>query len=946
MFLVYQFNNLRVCSYNCRGIKTSIEEIQKLAEESDILLLQETWLFDFELTFLATIHEDFYGKGISSIDSESQGLVGRPHGGLAILWRKSLGKICKLVDFEDTRLMGIELCNEKDCNMLLINVYMPVCTQENREDFAFYLTKLDSIIRGHSTPYVAIFGDFNANITKNGAHGHKFGQDLIQFSQEENLFLSDVDFLPNDSYTFFSDAHGSTSWIDHLICTNCSHNLIEGMQIMYNYVSSDHHPIMALLDINSIHMQTSDEASTKPRYRIKWDKLQPNDILLYKRRTEEELKKVKLEHQVILCDDPQCTDENHHRAIDSMYQSTIDSLLVASAHMKSVSKPDFKQVRGWNTYCKEVHSMARDAYLLWRDHGKKRTGFLFSNMKKTRAQFKRTLRSCKKDTSRASADVLANSLLQKNDRAFWTEIKKINNASTPLATTVNGVTGSRAITDMWQDYFQKLLNSSKDTSSKAFLHTALSDSEDYYFERFTPSNIIDAMRSLKNGKSAGMDNVYAEHFKFAHDSVAVLLSLCFNAMFIHGYIPQGVMDTILVPIIKDKKGNVTDSDNYRPVALTCVSSKILELILLYKYKDYFTTTCNQFGFKTQLGADICVYTFKQVVDYYRSFSSPVYVAYLDASKAFDRINHYHLMSKLIKRKLPIIIVRLLYFWYKNQNFMVRWGSCLSDQFKVTNGVRQGSIISPYYFNVYLNDLSICLNKCTSGCEINSQKVNHIFYADDSVLLGPSPMSLQTLLNICEMYAKKYELSFNVKKTKVMCLKPKKMSNLSVPVFKLNGKELEVVNTQKYLGVFITDNLKDDNDMCRQVKSVYAKGNILVRKFYKCSMEVKARLFKAYCCSFYCDQLWCNFNSQTYRKLQTSYNTIVRYLFNLDRRDSISQKCLYLGIDCLKVLLRRDVFSFRERVLKCQNKLVQCITMSTYFSSCRLMDKWNETLFQF
>ena len=65
---------------------------------------------------------------------------------------------------------------------------------------------------------------------------------------------------------------------------------------------------------------------------------------------------------------------------------------------------------------------------------------------------------------------------------------------------------------------------------------------------------------------------------------------------------------------------------------------------------------------------------------------------------------------------------------------------------------------------------------------------------DSVLLGPSPMSLQTLLNICETYAKRYELSFNVKKTKVMCLKHKKMPNLSVPVFKLDGKELEVVNT--------------------------------------------------------------------------------------------------------------------------------------------------------
>ena len=180
----------------------------------------------------------------------------------------------------------------------------------------------------------------------------------------------------------------------------------------------------------------------------------------------------------------------------------------------------------------------------------------------------------------------------------------------------------------------------------------------------------------------------------------------------------------------------------------------------------------------------------------------------------------------------------------------------------------------------------------------------------------------------------------------MCFKPKQLQHLSVPVFKLNGKELEMVIDRKYLGVIITDDLRNDSDIKRQIKSVYVKGNVLVRKFSKCTAEVKARLFKAYCSSFYCDSLWCNYYSETYRKSQTSYNIILRKLSKLDRLNSISEKCLHINVDCLKVLLRKDAFSFRDRIFKCQNDLVKCLTMSTYFISCSLTEKWNDLLFKF
>ena len=152
-----------------------------------------------------------------------------------------------------------------------------------------------------------------------------------------------------------------------------------------------------------------------------------------------------------------------------------------------------------------------------------------------------------------------------------------------------------------------------------------------------------------------------EHVKYATDRICILLCLLFNAMIVHGYICQELMDTILIPIVKDKKGNISSKDNYRPIALTSVISKILESIFLIQYEECLSTTCNQFGFKKGLSTDLCAFSFKQVIDYYNSKGSPVFICYLDASKAFDRINFWVLFKKLLDRGLPNIIVRLLIF---------------------------------------------------------------------------------------------------------------------------------------------------------------------------------------------------------------------------------------------------------------------------------------------
>ena len=146
------------------------------------------------------------------------------------------------------------------------------------------------------------------------------------------------------------------------------------------------------------------------------------------------------------------------------------------------------------------------------------------------------------------------------------------NKPVSVAETVDGKSGTHDISAMWKDHFQKLLHSVPSSSMNLSLH-------DYYFECFTPTEIADAISSLKNGKSSGVDQLFAEHVKNADKRVTVLLSLLFNACVIHGFLPVGLVETVIVPIIKNARENISSKDNYWPIALTNTLSKIIEKLI-------------------------------------------------------------------------------------------------------------------------------------------------------------------------------------------------------------------------------------------------------------------------------------------------------------------------------------------------------------------------------
>ena len=240
---------------------------------------------------------------------------------------------------------------------------------------------------------------------------------------------------------------------------------------------------------------------------------------------------------------------------------------------------------------------------------------------------------------------------------------------------------------------------------------------------------------------------------------------------------------------------------------------------------------------------------------------------------------------------------------------------------MSNGVRQGGLLSPTLFNLYMNDLSVNLNKCNTGCRVGNTLVNHLMYADDLALLSPSSAGFQQLLNVCTDYGIKYDVKYNAKKSVVMICRTREDKDLSFPSFYLSGQVVSIHRKAKYLGHVLTDQLCDDEDLFRQRRTLYAQANMLLRKFKHCSTEVKVSLFRAYCTPLYTAPLWVKFKKESMSKLQIAYNDCMRIFLCKPRWSSASELFCNLGVSTFQALRRNLMYRFICRINVSQNYII-------------------------
>ena len=261
---------------------------------------------------------------------------------------------------------------------------------------------------------------------------------------------------------------------------------------------------------------------------------------------------------------------------------------------------------------------------------------------------------------------------------------------------------------------------------------------------------------------------------------------------------------------------------------------------------------------------------------------------------------------------------------------------------MNNGVRQGGILSPLLFNVYINDLSISLNKLPIGCCSGDNVINHLMYADDIVLLSPSAKGMQRLLDNAYTYGCEYDILFNSQKSQLMIFDTMRLGyNDNIM---LGEAPLTVTKSYKYLGHIITDNLSDEADLEDKERGLYRRCNALLRTFHFCSDEVKTKLFTCYCSNVYLCSLWVKFRKSYMRHFIVSYNNTFRILHGLPMRCSASGMFARSGVNSCQTCIRRNVYSLKCRLHASLNSIVHNTINCDVHLTSSLHRSWLCTLY--
>lgn len=899
-------------SFNCKSIKRSIDNIRTLCRTSDIIALQETWLLPDDIHFLNTINEDEFGcMGTSAVDTSKGMLRGRPYGGVALLWRKSVFNNVSVVQCDNPRVCAVKVTMSHKA-FLVFSVYMPTDNSDNLPEFTDCLSMVSAIIDNYNIETAYILGDFNSH------PGERFYNELNCFCSESNWICADIALLglSSDTFTYVSEANGARRWLDHCIVTNSAMQTVDNVHVKYDVLWSDHYPLIMQCNLGNIRPIVY--KTNKLYYnKIRWNDRKPEQIKTYTKLCNDKLKLIDFPMELCTCSDYVCNMFDHRRTIDKMYNDIIDVLSeAASASHSQERMSSRKPIVGWNRYVRDSYRDAKLKLEMWVLYGRPRMGCVWNEMLTSRKIFKSRLRWCQNHSEQIKMDALAAQHSRHDFQGFWKLTNRLNNKpGTPVS--VGGVSEPEGIAELFRQHFAV---ESPLGASKAQCDAGCSGQK--INARFVAKDVKHVIKLMSRGKSPGHDSLSIEHLRYAGCHLPRVLAMLFSLCVGHSYLPAQMTKTVVVPVVKSKAGDTSDVNNYRPISLASVISKVFDGLLNVQLDQYLKLHDNQFGFKPGLSTETAVLCLKQTVRYYTERSTPVFACFLDLSKAFDRVRYDILCQKLYEMEVPDELIRILMHWYHNQINVVRWSGALSQPYGLECGVRQGGLTSPKLFNLYINALVEELSSTRVGCHIDGVCLNNISYADDMVLLSASVCGLTKLLDICEKYADKHGLLYNVSKSECMVFQTRRSCVNDIPPIKLKGCALKRVNVFKYLGHLVTSDLRDNVDIERERRALSVRANMIARRFSRCTKAVKITLFRAFCSSFYTCSLWLDYTQKQYNALRIQYNNAFRMLLGLPRFCSASGMFAAERVDCFYTVMRKRCTSLVRRVRASANGLLR------------------------
>ena len=356
----------------------------------------------------------------------------------------------------------------------------------------------------------------------------------------------------------------------------------------------------------------------------------------------------------------------------------------------------------------------------------------------------------------------------------------------------------------------------------------------------------------------------------------------YNKFITLNVIPKKLNHSIIKPIIKDHKKSTSDTNNIRPISISNCLSQIFEKLILINSPALQKIHKNQFGFKKHTSCNHAIFVMKETVLRYIQNKSSCKIASLDAEKAFDKIWRDGLFYKLNSKMNDTYWNLLKRYYDSSKGVILNEDFSTYSEFTINCGVKQGGILSPFLFNVFIEELITNCLDLNVGALFHDMNMSIIAYADDILLISPIDSHLQKLLDVCTEYSEKWKIKFNASKSNII--------NFGEPLFKsdffLNRTTLNETENIEYLGIKI--NNKFEFDKLSQEKFLNVQKSIFSLSYLGLtpkgvSPALKAFLYKTYCLSQFTYGLeTTTLKAETRDFLNTSQNNLIRQFIGIDK----------------------------------------------------------------
>ena len=721
----------------------------------------------------------------------------------------------------------------------------------------------------------------------------------------------------------------SFSTIDHFYVTRkFLDNCLDAAPIHDGSNRSNHSPIMLKIRVPEvIEMKQPENAQiSKPN----WWKATDEDIEHYSQELHSKLCELPLPES-IHCSDVLCTDLRHSHERDSHVIDILVKIIETSYQclpLTRTGKPNKTQsLPGFNENVRPFKEESLFWHAVWYSDGRKRSGGLFNIMKITRNRYHHAVRLAKREARRMEAETLIMAS-ESGNMALINEMKRhLNNkrgSGQEFPDSLHGKVTHEDILHEFKESYSALYNSAdtsaqlqiiKENIQKFISENACSSLNEV--NKITPEVVMDAVDMMKSRKNDVSGHYTSDCFKNAPEELFTHLAAVFKSFCIHGSVTEEILHCAFIPLFKGGLKPQDSFHSYRAIAGASQVLKIFEYVILKLWGDLMVTDSLQFGFKKERSCAQASWVTLTVSEWYYQRGGMVHSCFLDLTKAFDQCLFSKLFQKILDTGVPPIAVRAFIFAYQEQKAWVRIGSSNSETFRIQNGTRQGSILSPAWFGIYLNDLLQKLRKLGLGCHVAGVWLGALAYADDLCLLSPNRHVLQKMVTICQEYGLEHNLAFSTdpvpakSKTKCVLFKGNKRVEYPAPIM-LNGEPLPWVPVCEHLGHKLHESLTMDSDISRAKATFKDRAADVRERLYFSHPTQKAQAIQVFASSNYGAMLW-DLQSEATLSYFRCWNIQIRLAFDL----SYATHC-----NILENVLCKDQPSLRKQIYSQYPKFVR------------------------